>query len=147
VRKTICSLNFMYSMERFATEIYLTQWRAFSEVGIAEKLKHATENERQHAESLRNHIVGLKGIPSRFSILFWIAGKLIGCITRCLGKKLMLRADILIEKRAIKDYGYFMRTMHFGEDTNLLIKGIIRDEEEHVRNWETCLGSLKGTTH
>jgi bacterioferritin (cytochrome b1) len=132
-------------MERFATEIYRTQRSAFGETGMAERLKHATENEHQHAESLRNHIVGLKGIPSRFSILFWIAGKLIGCITRCLGKKLMLRADILIEKRAVKDYGYFRRTMHFGEDTNLLIRNIIRDEEEHVRNWEKALSLLKGT--
>ena len=145
MRKTICSLNFMYSMERFATEIYRTQCSAFSEVGIAEKLKHATENERQHAESLRNHIVGLKGIPSGFSILFWIAGQLLGRITRCFGKKLMLRADILIEKRAVKDYGYFLRTMHFNEDTSLLIRIIISDEEQHVQNWGKALSLLKGT--
>ena len=116
MRKTICSLNFMYSMERFATEMYRTQSSAFRNTGIAEKLRHATVNEQQHAESLRNHIAGLEGIPSRFSILFWIAGKLIGRITRCLGKKLMLRADILIEKRAVSDYGYFLRAMHFGEE-------------------------------
>jgi len=113
-------------------------------VGIAEKLKHATENEQQHAESLRNRIVNLEGNPSRFSILFWIAGRLMGHITRCFGKRLMLRADILIEKRAVKDYGYFVRTMHFGEDTNLLIRSIISDEEQHVQNWEKALSLLKG---
>lgn len=145
MRKAICSLNFMYSMERFATEIYRTQRSAFSETGIAEKLKYAIENERQHAESLGNHIVCLKRIPTKLSILFRLAGKLMGLITRCFGKRCMLRADILIEKRAIKDYGYFIGTIHFGEDTNLLIKGIIRDEEEHVQNWEKALSLLKGT--
>jgi bacterioferritin (cytochrome b1) len=142
VRKAICSLNFMYSIERLAKEIYPTQFSAFSNTGIAEKLKHATVNEQQHAERLRNHIVGLEGIPSRFSILFWIAGKLIGRITRCLGKKLMLRADILIEKRAVSDYGYFLRAMRFGEETNLLIKSIISDEERHVQNGGKALGLL-----
>jgi demethoxyubiquinone hydroxylase (CLK1/Coq7/Cat5 family) len=135
----------MYGMERFATEIYRTQRSAFSETRIAEKLKHATENERQHAENLRNRIVDLKGIPSRFSVLFMIAGKLLGNITRCFGKKLMLRADILIEKRAVKDYGYFLRTMRFGEDTKLQIRSIISDEEQHVQNWESALRMLQGT--
>jgi len=145
MRRAIYSLNFMYSMERFATEIYCAQHSAFSETAIAEKLKHATENERQHAESLRNQIVDLKGIPSRFSVIFLIAGKLLGHITRCFGKKLMLRADILIEKRAVKDYGYFLRTMHFNEDTSLLIRSIISDEEQHVQNWKKALSLLKGT--
>lgn len=146
MRRAICSLNFMYSMERFATEIYRTQRSAFSNTGIAEKIKYATENERQHAESLGNHMVGLKEIPTKFSILFRIAGKLMGPITRCFGKKFMLKADILIEKRAIRDYGYFLRTMQFGEDTNLLIKGIISDEEQHVRNWTKALSSLENST-
>jgi rubrerythrin len=57
----------------------------------------------------------------------------------------MLRADILIEKRAVKDYGYFLRAMHFNEDTNLLIRNIISDEEQHVQNWVKALSLLKGT--
>jgi len=130
-------------MERFATEIYRAQRSAFSQTDIADKLEHATENERQHAESLRKHIVALKGIPTRLSILFRIAGAFIAYVTRCFGKRFILGADILIEKRAIKDYGYFLRTMHFGEDTRLLIKTIISDEEQHVRNWENSLRSLK----
>jgi demethoxyubiquinone hydroxylase (CLK1/Coq7/Cat5 family) len=142
MRKAICSLNFMYSMERFATEIYHTQSSAFTETDNAEKMRHATGNEQQHAQHLRNQIVDLKGIPTRFSVLFWIAGKLMGRVTRCFGKKIMLRADILIERRAVKDYGYFLRTMHFGEDTNLLIKAIISDEEQHVKNWENSLSLL-----
>jgi len=146
MRRAICSLNFMYSMERFATEIYRTQRSAFTETGIAEKMKHATENEQQHAESLRDRIVDLKETPSRFSILFRIAGKFMGRITRCLGKKFMLRAEILIEKGAIKDYSYLLRTMHFGEDTNLLIRNIVSDEEQHVQNWENTLSLLRDST-
>jgi len=147
MRKAIWSLNFMYSMERFATEIYHSQRGAFGETGIAEKMKHAQENEQQHVEKLKKQIVDLKNTPTKLSILFRLAGKFAGYATRCLGKKFMLKTDILVEKRAVKDYGYFLRTMHFGEDTDLLIKGIISDEEEHVQNWETCLGSLKSTNH
>ncbi len=146
MRRAICALNFMYGMERFATEIYRAQRGAFSEIGITEKLKHAAGNERQHAQSLRNRIVGLSATPSWFAILFEIAGRLVGRITRCLGQKVILRTDILIEKRAIKDYSYFLGAMHFDEETRLLIRSIISDEEQHVDNWEDSLSCLKGAT-
>jgi hypothetical protein len=49
MNKAICSLNFMYSMERFATATYKIQKGGFRNRIVVEKLTYAVDNERQHA--------------------------------------------------------------------------------------------------
>ena len=142
----INSLNFMYNMERFATEIYRIQNRAFKENEIKDKLNAATENERQHAVSLKARSMELKGNPSRLGFLFQTAGCFLGFMAIILGKKFTLRADIWIEKRAIRDYGKYLKNVEFDEESISLIKRIIIDEERHVETWQNCIKTLKAKT-
>jgi bacterioferritin len=136
-------LNFMCNMERFATEIYRVQSRAFKETETAEKLNAATENERQHAVNLKACITELNGSQSRLGFLFKTAGRILGFITTLLGKLFILKVDILIEKRAIRDYGNFLKKLELDEKTVDLIKRIIVDEERHVETWQNCIKALK----
>jgi rubrerythrin len=140
------SLKWMYNMERFATQVYRTQVRAFSEEEIAERLKAAAINEQQHVDNLRNHIVELKGTPSRVGLLFQLVGVLFSLIARPLGRFFILRTDVLIEKRAIKDYGIFLKKVNFDEQSVSLIHRIIEDEKRHVENWEHSVKLLKGNS-
>jgi len=137
------SLKFMYNMERFATEIYQTQRRAFVKTEIAGKLRAATENEQQHANNLQGRILELNGNPSRLGFLFQIAGSILGLVTRSLGRLFMLKTDIWIEKRAIKDYRSFLKSVGFDEKSVGLIERIIIDEERHVDTWENSIKILK----
>ena len=137
------SLKFMYNMERFATEIYQTQRSAFTKTEIANKLRAATENEQQHANNLQGRILELNGNPSRLGFLFQIAGRLLGLATRSLGRLFMLKTDIWIEKRAIKDYRSFLKSVGFDEKSVGLIERIIIDEERHVDTWENSIKILK----
>ena len=139
----INSLKFMYNMERFATEIYRTQRSAFTEKEIADMLGAAVENEQQHADSLQGRIIELKSNPSRLGFLFQVTGKLLSLKTRIFGKLFMLKTDILIEKRAIKDYRSFLKKVKFDEKSVDLIEIIIRDEERHVCNWQNSIKILK----
>src|SRR4030042_3149481 len=102
MNKAICSLNFMYSMERFATAIYRVQKGGFENKAIFEKLTYAVDNEQQHALNLRSRIIELGNPPSRMTFPFQIAGCLLGSLSRCVGKTLALKIDTLIEKRAVK---------------------------------------------
>ena len=140
------SLKFMYNMERFATEIYHIQNRAFQEKEIKDKLNAATENERQHAVSLKTRSIELKGNPSRLGFLFHTTGCFLGFMTIILGKKFVLKMDIWIEKRAIKDYGKYLINVEFDEESISLIKRIIIDEERHVETWQNCIKTLKAKT-
>jgi bacterioferritin len=137
------SLKFMYNMERFATEIYQTQRRAFAKTEIADKLRAATENEQQHANNLQGRILELNGNPSRLGFLLQIAGSILGLVTRSLGRLFMLKTDIWIEKRAIKDYRSFLKSVGFDEKSVGLIERIIIDEERHVDTWENSIKILK----
>lgn len=139
----INSLNFMCNMERFATEIYRVQSRAFKGDETSEKLDAETENERQHAINLKARITELNGTHSRLGFLFKTAGRIAGFITTLLGKLFILKADILIEKRAIRDYGNFLKKLELDEKTVDLIKRIIADEERHVETWQDCIKALK----
>ena len=142
MNKAICSLNFMYSMEKFATAIYRVQKGGFKNKAIFEKLNYAVDNEQQHALRIRNRIIELGYTPSRLAFLFQIAGSLLGGLSRCFGKKLALKTDTAIEKRAVKDYGYFLRTLELNDTTKQLIKSIITDEELHIRNWQDSISLL-----
>ena len=92
---------------------------------------------------LRNRITELGNNPSRLSFLFHIAGSLLGGLSRCFSKTLALKTDTAIENRAVKDYGYFLRTLELDETTKQLIKKIISDEELHIRNWQDSIKLLR----
>ena len=146
MNKAICSLNFVYSMERFATAIYRVQRGGFKQKVVSERMDYAVDNERQHAESLKKRLIDTHHTPFPLAFLFQFAGIMLGGITKCFGKTLALKTDVAIEKRAVKDYSYFLRTSKYDSETQELIKNIIADEERHIRNWQDSIKVVKGKT-
>jgi rubrerythrin len=133
----------MHCMERFATEVYHAQRNAFRGGELADEFQAAEENEREHATSLKKRVIEVSGTAAKIGFLFWLAGRILGVSTRIFGKRCILNADILVEKRAIKDYNGFLGWVKFDDGTASLIKRIIHDEEHHVENWQSALDSLK----
>ena len=143
MNRVISSLKFMYNMERFATQIYKTQRGAFTEKEIIEKLIAAADNEQQHVNILKERILELHGTPSSLGFIFQTAGRILGLAARGLGKLFILKADIWIEKRAIKDYRGFLSGVEFNEKSIALIERIIVDEQRHVDTWENSIKILE----
>jgi rubrerythrin len=131
-------------MERFATQIYLTQRAGFKGQPMAQKLTDASDNERGHVQKLRARIKKLNGSIYPFGWLFQFMGIVVGLITRLSGKIYLFRADTFVEIRAVKDYSSFLKTVHFDPDTVESIRGIIADEEKHITNWKNARESLVG---
>ncbi len=142
MNKALLSLNFMYCMERFATQIYLTQRGAFRCQVMSQQLKDASDNERGHVQKLRAQIKKLNGSIYPFGWLFQFMGVIAGLGTRLLGKINLFRADTFVEMRAVRDYNGFLKTVHFDTDTVESIRGIIKDEEKHIINWKNVRESL-----
>jgi rubrerythrin len=142
MNKALLSLNFMHCMERFATQIYLTQRGAFRGHVMAQKLTEASDNERGHVQKLRAQIKKLNGSIYPFGWLFQFMGVIIGLGTRLSGKINLLKADTFVDMRAVKDYSNFLKTVHFDPDTVESIRGIIADEEKHIINWKNAEESL-----
>jgi len=142
--KMALSLNFMYCMERFATQIYLTQMPAFKKDSlITRQLKDASENEKSHVERLRTQLNKLNQRVYPLGFLFQFAGVTLGVITRLSGKRNLFNADTFVEKRAIKDYNGFLKSVQFDVDTVALIRGVITEEEIHVANWKKAAETFK----
>ena len=144
MRWDIPSLKFMYNMERFATQIYLTQRRVFNEESILKKLNAATENEQEHVNVLRKRIMELQGNRSRLGFLFQTAARILGTLAGCFGKEFVLKVDVFVENRAINDYGAFLNRVEFDEDTVTLINRIIADEIFHKDTWKSSLEEMTG---
>ena len=139
MRWDITSLKFMYNMERFATQIYLTQKREFNEEWILKDLNDVAENEQEHVNVLRKRILELQGNRSHTGFLFQTAGKIIGNIAIMFGKVFILKFDVFIEDRAVRDYGIFLNKVKFDEDTVQLINRIIADEVFHKDTWKSSI--------
>ena len=134
----------MQRMERFATQVYRKQARALGKNAMADKLQNASDNEREHADTLRKRLYELKGTPSRTGTLFDIAGAILGLKTALIGKLFLLKTDMWIEKRAIRDYSNFLRKIDFDDETKALIRRIIEDEKKHIETWSISVKDLKG---
>ena len=144
MRWDIPSLKFMYNMERFATQIYLTQLSVFDEESILKKLSAAAENEQEHVNVLRKRILELQGSRSHLGFLFQAAARILGTLAGFFGKEFILKVDVFVENRAINDYGAFLRRVKFDEDTVTLINRIIADELFQKDTWKSSLEELTG---
>ena len=136
------ALRKMHNMERFAVEIYSTQIGAFSEKEIADRLRAAMANEQEHVNDLQARIGELGGSSSWLGFLFQMAGKLLGFTSPLLGKVFLLKADIRLERRAVKDYGNFLQKVDFDEKSRVVIQKNIEDEKAHIKRWEESLEIL-----
>jgi demethoxyubiquinone hydroxylase (CLK1/Coq7/Cat5 family) len=137
------SLNTMYNIERAATAIYKAQAGAFhSNAAVYETFKAATANEQEHADGLKAMVADLKGKGSFIGWFFALGGMMIGFVTRIMGKKRVMKTNIWVEKKAVKDYGAFLEKVNFDEKSAALIKKNIGDEQRHVDNWTRILGEL-----
>jgi rubrerythrin len=142
MNKAILSLNFMHCMERFATQIYITQRGAFKGRDMAQQLTDASDNERGHVQKLQARIKKLNGSVYPFGWLFQLMGVVMGLSTRLSGKINLFKADTFVETRAVKDYSNFLKTVPFDPDTVESIRTIIADEEEHIINWKKARESI-----
>jgi len=139
----IGSLNTMYNIERAATAIYKAQAGAFkANSAIYETFKAAIANEQEHADGLKSRVADLKGRGSFIGWFFALGGMMIGTVTRLMGKKRVMKTNIWVEKKAVRDYGAFLQKVNFDEKSAALIKKNIGDEQRHVDNWTRILGEL-----
>lgn len=138
------ALRKMHNLDRLATEIYRVQTGAFrEEEEIADRLQAAMLNEQEHIDDLRARIDELGGSASLPGLAFRVAGKTLGMTTRLLGENCVLRTDIRIEEKAIKDYSTFLERVDFDAKSRDLIVKNTEDESLHVRRWRDSIEILK----
>jgi bacterioferritin len=144
VNEVLRALRKMHNFERFAVEVYCAQIRAFPEREIADRLEAAMANEQEHVNGLQARIGELRGTCSWLGFFFQRAGRVLGFTTTLLGKIFLLKTDIWIEKRAVKDYGDSLQKVDFDEKSRSLVQKNLEDEKVHIKRWEESIEILKG---
>ena len=65
-----------------------------------------------------------------------------GFTTTLLGKTFILKTDIRVENRAVRDYSDFLQRIDFDEESRGLVQKNLEDEKVHIRRWEESLELL-----
>jgi bacterioferritin len=145
-RDVLKALRAMLNLEAMAVQIYRAQtWRFRGQQAIADKLDDAIAVEREHRDNLEARMKELGGAAPMLRFAYAIVGWVMGFVPAVLGKIPLLRADIWVEEKAVKDYTAFLDKAPLYDQSRALVEKNIEDEKEHIRYWQESIAILKGT--
>jgi len=139
IRKGLLTLH---TLELMAVNIYRFQiTQDVSELN--RQLIAAMCNEMTHVQDFQVKLFEHGWRPSSLRWTYWIVGCVLGFVSRLMGKKAVLRADIWFETKAVRDYGELLQTADWDEDTRLVIEKDRADEQGHVSRWKAMLEAME----
>lgn len=101
----IGKLQWFYSLELEQGDLYTTQAHAVEDIYLAKTLARIAAIEQQHVDNMAAAIKRLGAEPTRLGdIAAPLLGRLAGALTGAMGPQMLLRADITLEEKAMKDY-------------------------------------------
>lgn len=136
-------LNWFYSLELNQVDLYMAQSKQVDETYLSKVLERAAYIEQQHVDNIAEKIKELGSKPTQLGdVIAPILGKIEGNIISFTGIKPMLKANILLEQKAMSDYIDFISKVTDPELFNLLWSNLI-DEDFHTSWFSSKLHDLK----
>jgi len=129
----IKKLNWFYLLEINQVHLYRMQSRQVDDIYLQKALERVAEIEQGHVENIRAKIFEMGGTPGTFGeITGPLSGSVAGLAIGAAGTVALLKANIQLEEKAMRDYKDFI--LHVGEEKdlfNLLWSNLI-DEDLHT---------------
>jgi bacterioferritin len=98
-------LNWFYSLELNQVELYTTQSKKVDDLYLSKVLERSAQIEQQHVDNIGEYIKELGSKPNLLGdVLGPILGKVGGQVSALAGVANMLKANILLEQKAMEDY-------------------------------------------
>ncbi len=129
----ISKLNWFYSLELNQVDLYMAQSKKVREIYLSKVLERAAYIEQQHVDNIAEKIKELGSKPTVLGdVIAPILGKVGGNIISLTGIKSILKANILLEQKAMTDYKDFISRV--GKDSELfgLLWSNLIDEDFHT---------------
>ncbi len=131
----IAKLNWFYSLELNQVDWYRAQSVNF--IGSYESiiLERTAEIEQEHVDKIAYQIRKLDGIPTKLGdIISPILGKVAGSLVSISGIENVLKADILLEQKAMSDYTELINTIQddYGAELKKILQHNLVDEDTHT---------------
>lgn len=129
----ITRLNWFYSLELEQVDLYTTQAHTVNDIYLSKALARVATIEQQHVDNIAAEIKRLGARPTRLGdIIAPLLGTAAGALTGALGSGVLLKANISLEEKAMKDYKNFI--LKAGDDPRLfaLLWDNLIDEDLHT---------------
>jgi bacterioferritin len=132
-KQLLTTLNRMYSLELNQVDLYSAQSKQVPDIYLRQTLKRVAEVEQGHVENISQKIIELGGKPTALGeAIAPVTGKVAGFLTGKAGAIALLKANIDLEEKAMKDYKDFLLKVGGDESFfNLLFSNLI-DEDLHT---------------
>lgn len=134
-KQLISKLNWFYSLELNQVDLYLAQSKAFKDSYESIVFERTAWVEQQHVDNIQDVIKELGGRPTRTgSLVSPLIGRFAGKAIASFGVAATLKANIMIENKAMKDYIDLINTVgdEFGEELERILKHNLVDEDVHT---------------
>jgi bacterioferritin len=135
-RKALISkLNWFYSLELNQVDLYMAQSKTFkgSYEGIV--FERTAWIEQQHVDNIEDAITELGAKPTKLGgIIAPLIGSIAGKLIAVIGIESTLKANVLIENKAMKDYTDLINTIgaDYGAELLKILKHNLADEDVHT---------------
>ncbi|WP_027365809.1 demethoxyubiquinone hydroxylase family protein [Desulfotruncus alcoholivorax] len=144
-KELIARLNWFYSLEINQVDLYKAQSNAVEDdIYLAKTLSRVAVIEQQHVDNMAEAIKMLGVEPIKLGdVISPLVGKTAGMITGLAGPKLMLKANITLEEKAMRDYkDLIIRIGNIEHLFNVLWDNLI-DEDLHTAWFANKLKELE----
>ncbi len=131
----IAKLNWFYSLELNQVDLYRAQSGNF--IGSYESIifERTADIEQEHVDKIAYQIRKLDGVPTKLGdILSPILGKVAGSLVSISGIENVLKANILLEQKAMSDYTELINTIQddYGAELKKILQHNLVDEDTHT---------------
>ncbi|KJS16367.1 MAG: cytochrome B [Peptococcaceae bacterium BRH_c4b] len=129
----IAKLNWFYSLELEQVDLYTAQSKATEDIYLSKALARIAVIEQQHVDNMAAEIKRVGGEPNILGdVIAPIVGKAFGTLTGALGPQMLLKANITLEEKAMKDYKDLL--LRVGNDPRLfaVLWDNLLDEDFHT---------------
>ncbi|MHB1041484.1 MAG: demethoxyubiquinone hydroxylase family protein [Eubacteriales bacterium] len=140
----VSKLNWFYSLELNQVDLYTAQAHTVKDIYLAKALARVASVEQQHVDNIAAEIKRLGANPTSLGdVIAPLVGKAAGALTGALGPAVLLKTNISLEEKAMKEYKDL--TLRAGDDPHLfsLLWDNLIDEDLHTAWFSNKLRELE----
>jgi demethoxyubiquinone hydroxylase (CLK1/Coq7/Cat5 family) len=138
VREIRRALRRLHSLETMVASIYTSQIRT----DVCEHnraLIAAMCSAMSHLQDYQVRLYEFGGRPAKYRWVWWLLGLTVGLGSRVLGRTIVLKTDMWMEKRSLRRYETLLWTVEWDGETRRMIQGNIADQHAHIGRWRNLL--------
>jgi bacterioferritin len=140
----IARLNWFYTLELNQVDLYITQSKKVADQYTRKVLERSAQIEEQHALNISAKLKELGAKPTLLGdVLGPLTGKIGGHVIPLVGLKNMLKANVMLEQKAMADYKKFISSLKGEKGLVDLLWTHLIDEDLHASWFESKAKELE----